>query len=312
MARVLRMRKKAASPAPRRAPARKRKKPSASPRESAGTAGGRPFWRGFLEFGLVQMPVELHSAEVRNEIDFDLLDRRDKAPVGYLKVNKETGEEVPKEEIVRGVAVARGRHVVISDAEIEKAAGKHSRTIEVLEFVDRDEIPLPYFERPIHLLPQKAGAKVYDLLVRALAESGKIGLAKVVLRARESLAAVLSLDGRLVLNLLRWPHELKSPPARAGAAAGRGASERELAMAARLIAEMSGEFRPAQFVDTFREELLALVRRRSRSGSPPEPPAARRRPAPAANVVDLVALLERSVQARKGAARPAARRKRSA
>lgn len=293
----------------KRAPARPRKSAAARPREPTVPTGARPFWRGFLEFGLVQIPVELHSAEVRDEIDFDLLDRRDKAPIGYLKVNKETGQEVPQEEIVRGVKVSAGRYVVLSDAEIENAAGKKSRTIEVVEFVDRGAIPPPYFERPIHVLPGKAGAKVYGLLVRALEDSAQVGLAKVVLRARESLAAVLVVDGRLVLNLLRWQHELKPPPAGVGRPS---ANPRELAMAVRLIEEMSGEFRPSRLVDNFRKELLALIRRRSRTGSPPEPPAVRRRPARAANVIDLVALLEKSVQARKGGARPAARRKGSA
>ncbi|MEO7794092.1 MAG: Ku protein [Thermoanaerobaculia bacterium] len=293
----------------------------ATPRqEDAPTTGVRPFWRGFLEFGLVQIPVELHSAESRNELDFDLLDRRDLAPVGYLKVNKETGEAVPPEEIVRGVEVAKGRHVIVTDAEIEHAAGKKSRSIEVVEFVPRDAIPPQYFERPIHLVAGKSGEKIYALLARALEESGKFGVARIVLRARESLAAIVAADGRLVLNLLRWEHELRpAPGGRRSPAAGK-AGAREVAMARRLIEEMSGEFRPAAFTDRFRKELLALVRKRARTGSMPEPPPTRRPPARAANVVDLVALLEKSVQARKGAARPAvkpsarpaARRRRSA
>jgi DNA end-binding protein Ku len=314
VARVLRMRKGSSPLATKRASARKQKRNPARKREKAPAAGARPFWRGFLEFGLVQIPIELHSAEARNEIDFDLLDRRDMSPIGYLKVNKETGREVPKEEIVRGVEVHKGRHVIVSDAEIERAAGKASRAIEVVAFVDREAIPPVYFERPIHLAPGKAGEKIYNLLVRALEESGKIGLARIVLRTRESIAAIFALEGRLVLNLLRWPHELRPAPRASTAARGAGAAgTKELAMARRLIDEMSGEFRPADFTDRFHKELLALVRRRARTGSPPEPPSARRRPARAAsNVVDLVALLEKSVEARKGAARPAARRKRSA
>lgn len=279
-------------------------------RGTTSTTGARPFWRGFLEFGLVQIPIELHSAESRNEIDFDLLDRRDLAPIGYLKVNKETGDEVPQEEIVRGVEVAKGRHVIVTDDEIAHAAGKSSRTIEVVEFVDRGAIPPVYFERPIHLLPGKSGAKVYGLLVRALADSGKVGIATVVLRARESLAALIAVDGRLVLNLLRWEHELRPAPGSVPAAAAKPG---ELAMARRLIDEMSGDFRPGAFTDHFRKELLALVRRRARTGAPPAPAAAKKRAAPKSNVVDLVALLEQSLQARKGPRRQtAARRKRSA
>ena len=312
MARVLRMRR-APSPKDAKPPAaRRRRSPRRRKPESAPTTGARPFWRGFLEFGLVQVPIELHSAENRNEIDFDLLDRRDRAPIGYLKVNKETGEEVPKEEIVRGVEVARGRHVIISDTEIDQAAGKASRSIEVVEFVDAGAIPPLYFERPIHILPGKSGGKIYALLGRALAESGKIGIARVVLRDRESLAALYPLDGRLILNLLRWQHELRPAPGGGAPTGTGGLGKRELAMALRLIEEMSADFRPAAFKDQFHEKLLALVRRRARPGSPPELPSPRRRPARAANIVDLVALLEKSVQARKAPARPAARRKRSA
>lgn len=310
MARVLRMRKGPSPPASRRAPVAKRKRTPARNRGIATTAGVRPFWRGFLEFGLVQIPIELHSAESRNEIDFDLLDRRDLAPIGYLKVNKETGDEVPPEEIVRGVEVGRGKHVIVTDDEIAHAAGKSSRIIEVVEFVDQTAIPPIYFERPIHLLPAKAGAKVYALLARALSDSGKVGVATVVLRARESLAALLAIDGRLVLNLLRWQHELRPAPGSVPAAAAKPG---ELAMARRLIDEMSSGFRPEAFTDHFRKELLALIRRRARTGAPPPSPARRTKAPPKSNVVDLVALLEQSVQARKKPhPKTAARRKRSA
>lgn len=310
MARLLRMRTKA-SPSGAK-PKATRKHPSARPRQRkpAAATGARTFWNGYLQFGLVQIPVGLHPSETRNEIDFDLLDRRDMAPIGYLKVNKETSEEVPAEEIVRGIRLESGRYVVVSDEEIARAAGEASRTIEVVEFVDRDAIAPVYFERPLHVAPTKAGERVYALLARALADSGKVGVAKVVLRARESLAALVPLEGRLVLVLLRWEHELRPAPPAASVRSRPG--PRELAMARRLIEEMSGEFRPASFTDRYRKELLALVRRRARTGSPPEPLSPRRRPARVANVVDLVALLEKSVQARKGSGRAPARRKRSA
>lgn len=312
MARLLRMRTKASPSGAKPKPARKR--PKARPRkaEAASATGARPFWNGYLQFGLVQIPVGLHPGEARNEIDFDLLDRRDKAPIGYLKVNKETGEEVPAEEIVRGIKLASGRYVVVTDDEIARAAGEASRMIEVVEFVDRDAISPVYFERPLHLAAAKAGEKVYALLARALAESGKVGIAKVVLRARESLAALVPIEGRLVLNLLRWEHELRPAPPAPAASVRPGAGGRELVMARRLIEEMSGEFRPASFTDRYRKQLLALVRRRAKTGAPPEPPSPQRRPARADNVVDLVALLEKSVKARKGAGSAPTRRKRSA
>jgi DNA end-binding protein Ku len=316
VARVLPMRPKRSTERTVRAKAGARAKPRAGrskPRAHGGTTGGRPIWRGQLAFGLVQIPIELFPAVARNELNFDLLDRRDLEPVGYLKVNKTTGEEVPSEEIVRGVEVSRGRHVVVSDAEIEAAAGEASRTLEIVEFVERDDLAAPYFERPLFLLPGEGGEKVYALLARALGESGRIGLGKIVLRTRESLAALLARDGRLILELLRWPHELRPEPRLPEAARlpAKGGG-RELEMARRLIDEMSGKFKPAEFTDRFQKELLALVRRRARTGSPPPEEKPRRRPARATNVVDLVSLLEKSVQARQQGAKAGARRKRSA
>jgi non-homologous end joining protein Ku len=199
-----------------------RKHPNVPPRqrEKAPAAGVRPFWKGHLQFGLVQIPVELHSAEARDEIDFDLL--------------------------------------------------------------------------------------------RALEESGKVGIAGVVLRVRESIAALLPHGGRLVLNMLRWEHELRPAPPGPPASARPRAGARERTKARRLIDEMSAEFRPASFPNHYRKELLALVRRRARSGSPPETLSLRRRPARVAKVVDLAALLEKSVPASQGTGRKPARRKRSA
>ena len=319
MARVLPMRSKAgASPAAKpRAKARRARSGAGKSRPAkAAGAAGRPIWRGFLAFGLVQVPIELHPAVSRNELNFDLLDRRDMEPIGYLKVNKTTGEEVPSEEIVRGVEVARGKHVVVSEAEIEQAAGEKSRTLEIMEFVERGALPPSYFERPLHVQPGEGGEKVYALLARALGESGRVGLGRLVLRTRESLAALMALDGHLLLELLRWPHELRPVPRlpeEAQLPEKVGSREnRELEMARRLIDEMTGAFKPSEFADRFQTELLALVRRRARTGSPAPAQAPRRRPARASNVVDLVSLLEKSVRARQGGAKSSGRKKRSA
>jgi DNA end-binding protein Ku len=262
----------------------------------------------------VQIPIELHSAESSNELNFDLLDRRDLAPIGYRKVNKNTGEEVPGEEIVRGIEVSRGRHVIVSQAEIETAAGEASRVFEIQEFVERDAVPPAYFERPLQLRPAHGGEKVYGLLARALHESDRIGLGTIVLRTRESLAALVALEDRLMLELLRWPHELRPPAPLPDAAKPAKTGGRELDMARRLIDEMSGEFKPSAFKDQFRDALLAIVKKRARTGARPPEAAPRKRAAKGTNVVDLVALLEKSVRARQGngARTGGARRKRSA
>lgn len=314
MARVLPMRTKAKAPqrAAKRPRAASRGRGSSTRARKPADTRSRPIWRGFLAFGLVQIPIELYPASSSDELNFDLLDRRDMAPIGYRKVNKTTGEEVPNEEIVRGIEVGRGRHVIVSDAEIESAAGEASRNFEIQEFVERDAVPAAYFERPLQLQPARGGEKVYALLARALQESGRIGLGTIVLRTRESLAALVPEADRLMLELLRWPHELRPPAPLPEAAKPAKSGGRELDMARRLIEEMSGEFRPAAFTDRFRDELLALVKKRARTGAPPPEAAPRRRAAKGTNVVDLVALLEKSVRARQGGARSGARRKRSA
>jgi DNA end-binding protein Ku len=294
----------------KRVAARKRRRNPVRKRETSAAAGTRPLWRGTLGFGLVQIPVELHSAEARAAVDFDFLDRRDRAPIGYRKYNKRTGEEVPGEEIVRGVKVGRERYVIVSDEEIAAAAGDKSREIAIAEFVEAGDVPPLYFERPLHVAPGRGGERVYGLLVRTLVATGKAGLATVMLRDREHLALVLPHENRLVLLLLRWHEELRPSPAPAAPALARG-QDRELAMARRLVEEMSGEFRPAAYADRYRKELLALVRRRARTGGEPDAPKPAARPR-AANVVDLVALLEQSVRQSRTRSRPAAKSRRSA
>lgn len=288
--------------------ARRRKKRAARP------AGSRPLWSGSLLFGLVQLPIELFPAERPAALDFDLLDRRDLAPIGYDKVNRRTGEEVPVEEIVRAVELAGGDHVVVSDEELEAAAGEAHRVLEIEQFVAPSEVPRALFEKPIHVHPAEGGEKIYGLLVRALAEADRVGLGTFFLRTRESLAAIAPEDERLLLLQMRWPAELRAPPELPRAATARPAP-RELAMATRLIEEMTSPFRPSAFVDRYEEKLLALIRRRQRQGKVARTRPAREKAERPSNVVDLVALLERSVDRKRSgrakAKRPAASRART-
>jgi DNA end-binding protein Ku len=256
-------------------------------------------WTGSLLFGLVQMPIELFPAESPAALDFDLLDRRDLAPIGYRKVNRRTEEEVPAEEIVRAVEIAGGDHVIVGDDELEAAAGDAHRMLEIEQFVESGEVPPAYFERPFHVLPGDGGEKIYGLLVRALAESDRLGLGRFFLRTRESLAAIAPEDDRLLLLQMRWPAELRRPPELPKKATATPGA-RELATATRLIEEMTAAFRPAAFVDRYETQLLALVKRRQRQGKVARArPAARKLPERPANVVDLVALLERSVDRKR-------------
>lgn len=279
-----------------------------------------PIWKGAIRFGLVNIPVALLTAESRDELDFDLLDRRDLSPVGYQTVNKRTGRRVERSEVVKGYEVAAGQYVTVSDADFKRAAVEASQSIDIVEFVTRDEIDLRYYDRPYFVTPLPKAAHAYALLRDTLAETGRLGVARVVLRTREHLAALFPLDEVLVCNLLRFAHELRRPPkVEAGGKAAKG--ERE--MARMLVESMSARWEPEELTDTYRRHLVALLEKKRAAGGtlPPQPRS--RAPKPD-NVVDLVTLLRRSVeeggqgrgvrpQRRRAAARrPAAGRRKTA
>jgi DNA end-binding protein Ku len=171
----------------------------------------RPIWNGTISFGLLNIPVQLYSAERSVDLHFRMLDSRDKAPVRYERINSETGEEVPWKEIVKGFEYSKGNYVVIDEKEIRKAAPESTETVEIEAFVERDAIDPMYFERPYHLVPGKKAEKGYVLLREVLEKTGRIGIARVVIRTRQYLAALLPLDNALVLDVMRFPQEIVQP-----------------------------------------------------------------------------------------------------
>src|SRR5215813_1108253 len=168
----------------------------------------RPIWKGHISFGLVNIPISLYSAEDRTDLSFQLLDSRDHAHVRYHRVNEVTGEEVPWDRIVKGYEYDDGNYVLLSEEELENASPELTKTIEIEQFVDVADIDIRYFERPYMLVPDKKGEKGYVLLREAIAESGKAGIAKVVIRGRQYLAALMAQGNALVLELLRFHQEL--------------------------------------------------------------------------------------------------------
>lgn len=266
----------------------------------------RVLWKGSISFGLVHVPVGVYPGEERKDLSFDLLDRRDLSPVGYRKINKNTGEEVPREEIVKAYRLEDGTYVIVSDEDFERASPRRARTIEIVSFVSAAEIRPVFYESPYLLEPLEDGDKGYALLREALAATGKVGVAKVVLRTRGRLAAVFPDGDALVLNLLRYAHELRDPgrlrlPGRD--LSRLGVSDKEVKMAGRLIEDMVEPWKPEQLRDEYRDELLSFIRAKAEKG---EAAAARAVPEPgraAAPVTDLMSLLKRSV-ARAEQARP--------
>ena len=300
----------------RRRPARSGRRPGKAGHGGSGRSGGRADWKGHIAFGLVEIPVALRTAEHRRgEVKFSLVDRRDRAPVGNLRVNKTTGEEVPWGEIVKGYEHEKGEFVLLDESELKSVHVEASRTIEIMDFVDADEIDPMYYAEPYYVLPgRERGNHAYALLRDALERSGKVGIAKVMLRTRQHIAALMTRGPLLALILMRWDHELVAPasvPLPEDAGADR-VPARELAMAQQLVESMSAEWKPAQYKDTYHEDVMALIQRKVRSGrtGPVNVPDAEpeERVAP---VLDLMPLLQQSLgsRGRRGApARPRAAR----
>jgi DNA end-binding protein Ku len=257
----------------------------------------RGLWKGAISFGLVNVPVQLFSAEKRAaEIDLTMLDKRNLAPVGYKRVNKETGKEVPWGEIVKGYEYKDEKYVVLSDEDFRRANVEASKTVAILAFVDAADIPPQFFEKPYYLAPEKRGAKAYALLRETMKKAGKAGIASVVIRTRQYLAAVLAQDDVLLLNTLRYPDELRDPkeldlPERTKL------SEKEVELALRLVDDLADEWRPSKYKDTYKQDLMARIKAKIKAGETEEitEPEETKEKA-SAEVVDLMALLKKSVE----------------
>lgn len=270
----------------------------------------RVLWKGAISFGLVHIPVALHSATSDNGIDFDWLDKRSMDPVGYKRVNKKTGKEIDRENIVKGIEHEDGQYVVLTDEEITAAYPKTTQTIEIESFVANTDIPFVYLERPYYIAPINKGQKVYALLRDTLLQTQRVGIARVVIQTKQHLAALVPSGPGLVLNLLRWGadirpwDELALPPEGSKAA---GLSDRELAMAKQLVDDMTDRWDPARFTDSFKDEITALVKRKVKEGKTetvlqPEDEAEAAGGQSGAQILDLTELLQRSLRKSVGAA----------
>ncbi|MGJ7546791.1 Ku protein [Variovorax sp. LT1R16] len=269
--------------------------------------GSRTLWKGAITFGLVHIPVGLHTASTEQGIDFDWLDKRSMDPVGYKRINKKTGKEIDKENIVKGFEYEDGHYVIISPEEIEAAFPRTTQTIEIQMFVDASEIPFLYLERPYYVAPINKGHKVYALLRDTLVKTGKVGVVKVVIATKQHLAALVPSGPVLVLNLMRWGDEVKALEGLDLPASGAKAPKitpAEMKMATQLVGEMSGKWKPEDFKDEFKHAVMKLVDKKVKAGKTetviqPEEEA----PSQGAEVIDLTELLARSL---KGGAKKAA------
>jgi DNA end-binding protein Ku len=259
----------------------------------------RTMWKGAISFGLLHAPVSLYPASQQDEIDFDWLRRDTLQPVGYKRVVKETGEEVGKDDIIKGVK-HEGRYVILSDEEIKAANPKSTHTIDIVGFTDAEDVNFLFYETPYYLAPGKGGDKVYALLREAMLKARKIAVALVVLHNKQHLAALIATPQVLVLNTLRWATEVRDTdelelPEQG--LKGVAIKPKELQMATQLIDSMTEEWNPAQYRDTFRDDIMALVKKKFDAGQAEEITDVQvEEPADSSNVVDLTELLRQSLQ----------------
>lgn len=273
----------------------------------------RVLWKGAISFGLVHIPVALYTATTDHGIDFDWLDKRTMDPVGYKRINKKTGKEIPREQIVKGVEYEDGEYVVLSDKEIAAAYPRTTQTIEIETFVPANGIPFVFLERPYYVAPINRGAKVYALLRETLQRSGRVGVARVVIQTKQHLAVLVPVGPGLVLNLLRWGADIRpwtDLPLPSEDAKKAGLSERELKMARQLVDDMSAEWDPTEFKDEFKDEILRLIDRKVKAGqtetvTQPEPEEDQSSERRGAEIIDLTELLQRSLRKGGGKAKAA-------
>ncbi len=259
----------------------------------------RTLWKGSINFGLLYIPVALYPAVQEQDLDFDWLDKRDMAPVGYKRVNKITGKEVSKENIVKGLAYTEGKYAILTDEEIRATHPKTTQTVELLHFVDEGTVPPVYFERPYFLAPTAKGEKVYALLRETLRKEKKIGIAYVVIATRQHLAALNPNDRALMLFTLRWETEIRGVEELSLPAAGMaGVKPAEAAMAAQLVNSMSGKWKPDDYRDTFKDDIMTLVKKKVAAGKTTEILSVEQagEVPESAQILDLTDLLKRSLK----------------
>ncbi len=255
----------------------------------------RPIWTGSISFSLINIPISLYPATRREELKFHLLRQNDLSPINYKRIAQADGKEVPWEEIVKGYEYEKGKFVVLKDEDFRRADIEATQSIDVTEFVPLEEIDPMFFDVPYYLEPRKKGAKPYALLREALKRTGKVGIAKVVIKTRQHLAAVKPEQNALVLELMHFAEELVKP----GLLKIPGSLDigtRELEMATELINRLSGRWDADKYSDDYRHALRELIQEKIEHGDKPPPEGPQPPKRPPTKVIDLVAVLKESLE----------------
>jgi len=254
----------------------------------------RAIWKGSISFGLVNIPIALYPATRREELKFRLLRVSDLSPVNYKRVAEKDGREVPWDQIVKGYEYEKGKYVVLKDEDFQRVDLEATQTVDIKDFVDKEEIDPMFFYKPYYLEPKKGGDKAYALLRDALKDTNKVGVAKVVIKTRQYLAGVKPEDGVLLLELMHFADELANPgklrvPTRIGV------GKREMAMAKSLIDSMSSKWNPEKYKDDYREALMEVIEEKVEAGGKEIEEKPRKAPKPT-KVIDLVSVLQKSLE----------------
>ena len=269
----------------------------------------RPIWKGNITFGLVNIPITLYSAEKRSEIQFNLIDSRNRTKIKYQRVNEVTGEEVPWEEVVKAYEYKPGEYVTLDDEDFKHAAVEKTQTIDIVDFVDQKAIDYRYFDKPYYVIPGAKGDKGYVLLRETLKRTGQAGIAKVVIHTREYLTALFPQGHGLVLGLLRFDHELRKldefelPGENLK---DYNVNERELKMAEQLVQAMHTEWTPEKYRDDYRDALLEWIDKKAKAGEAGAvAEAPEEKPPKPTKVVDFMDVMKKSLERKKKAAEEA-------
>ena len=254
----------------------------------------RAIWSGTISFGLVSVPVRMFPATESKELRFHFLDKEDLTPIAYEKVRRDDREPVDPDRIVRGFEIEKGRYVPLEEEDLDRLDIELTHSIDICDFVSLDEIDPVYYRKAYYLLPQQGAEKPYRLLVRALDETAKVGIAKVVIRNKQHLAALRTFEGVLLLETMYYADEVRSPQSLDGDIGSTRVQKAEVEMAKSLVENLSDTFKPEKYDDQYRKELLDLIKAKAKGQPLPEPAEEQE-----AEVVDLMAALRESVERTK-------------
>src|SRR5919204_1532653 len=266
----------------------------------------RSIWSGAISFGLVSVPVRMFPATESKELRFHFLHKKDLTPIAYEKVRRDDREPVDPDDIIRGFEIEKGRYVPLDEEDLARLDVELTHSIDICDFVDLEEIDPVYFRKAYYLLPQNGADKPYRLLVKALEDTGKVGIAKVVIRNKQHLACLRTYEGRLMLETMYYPDEVKNPASLDGDLGKANLAKGEVEMAKSLVENLSERFKPEKYDDTYRKELLDLIRKKAKGQKLPEPEEPEE-----GEVIDLMAALRESVDRTKKQQRRASSRSRA-